>query len=351
MVDSSNPSRNETRRSPGHTEHGYDIVDYILGITREIWEERGVSPALERYYAENVLLRSPTGMVTDRQGVTSSTLQTLHEFPDRRLLGEDVIWHGNQESGFLSSHRLTSVMTHTGSGIYGKATDKPVRMRVIAECVVRDDQVVEEWLIRDQGAIAACLGCDAEELARRQVENDLAIHGKVVFFSPDIDVPGNYVDFIDDSEEARAYAGGWQAVWGDKEPAVIMQLYHEGACASIPGGNILHGHVDMDRFVLGYLAAFPDLTFTVDNLIVNCDPGLPTRLAMRWHIEATHTGWGGFGAPSGASIYIMGLTHACMVNGRLTMEWILIDEVSIWKQILAHAGGGKGTTGRESPDG
>lgn len=300
-----------------------------------------MGPALDRYYADDVLLRSPAAMVTGRQAVVSSTLQTLHEFPDRRLLGEDVIWRGDEESGFFSSHRLISVMTHTGSGSYGKATNKPVRTRVIAECVVRNDQVVEEWLIRDQGAIAACLDISAKDLARRQVKNDLAIHGKVHFFTPDLDVPGSYVDFIDDSEEARRYSGAWQSVWGDKEPALIRQLYHEGAGVCVPGGDILHGHVDIDRFVLGYLAAFPDLTFTVDNLIVNRDPGLPVRLAMRWHIEATHSGWGGFGVPGCAPVYIMGLTHACMVDGRLTMEWILIDEVSVWKQILAHAGGGR----------
>ena len=56
-----------------------------------------------------------------------------------------------------------------------------------------------------------------------------------MFFTPDIDVPGNYVDFIDDSEDARAYAGCWQAVWGDKEPAVIRQLYHDGASVFCPG--------------------------------------------------------------------------------------------------------------------
>ena len=346
MVDSSNPSRNDTRRSPGHTGHGYDIVDYILGITREIWEERGVGPALQRYYADNVLLRSPAGMVTDRQGVIASTLQTLHEFPDRQLLGEDVIWRGDEENGFLSSHRLTSAMTHTGNGSYGPPTNRPVRARVIAECVVRNDRVVEEWLVRDQGAIAACLGVTAQELAQRQVENDLRTRGSVAFFSPDIDVPGEYVELIDDDEESRAYADGWRAIWEGKEPAVIRQLYHDGACVYAPGGGLLHGHIDMDRFVLGYLAAFPDLRFTVDNLIVNRDPGLPTRLAMRWHIEATHSGWGSFGAPGGVSVYIMGLTHACMVNGRLTMEWILIDEVSVWKQILAHTGAGAGITGQ-----
>ena len=96
MVESNRTPRKDTRRRPGYTDHGYDLVDYILGITREIWEERGVGPALERYYADNVLLRSPGGMVTDRQGVVASTLQTLHEFPDRQLLGEDVIWRGDE---------------------------------------------------------------------------------------------------------------------------------------------------------------------------------------------------------------------------------------------------------------
>ena len=28
------------------------VPEYILGITREIWEERGVGPALRRYYAD-----------------------------------------------------------------------------------------------------------------------------------------------------------------------------------------------------------------------------------------------------------------------------------------------------------
>ena len=54
-------------------------------------------------------------------------------------------------------------------------------------------------------------------------------------------------------------------------------------------------------------------------------------------IKATHSGWGRFGEPSGAPVFIMGMTHAYMVDGRITMEWIAIDEVAIWKQILGHA--------------
>ena len=39
-----------------------DFPDYILGITHEIWEERQVE-TLHKYYAENILVRSPSGIV------------------------------------------------------------------------------------------------------------------------------------------------------------------------------------------------------------------------------------------------------------------------------------------------
>ncbi len=173
-------------------------------------------------------------------------------------------------------------------------------------------------------------------MARRQVENDLKIHGKVVFFSPETDVAGSYVNFIDDGEEAQTYATGWQASWGEKNPAVIKQLYHQGACVSVPGGETLNGHSDIDRFTIGYLASFPTAHFSVNHLIVNRDPGQPTRLAMRWSVQEAHSGWGRFSEPSGAPVYIMGLTQAYLVDRKVIMEWITIDEVAIWKQIIAH---------------
>ena len=87
--------------------------------------------------------------------------------------------------------------------------------------------------------------------------------------------------------------------------------------------------------MVGYLASFPDAEWNIDQLMVNKEPGNAVRLAMRWSINATHSGWGRFGIPSGAPVYIMGLTHAHMVDGLVTMEWILVDEVSVWKQIIA----------------
>ena len=64
----------------------------------------------------------PLGVYRGNQGVISKTMSTLVEFPDRELLGEDVIWCGNDEDGMLSSHRLYCTGTHLGDSMFGSPT-------------------------------------------------------------------------------------------------------------------------------------------------------------------------------------------------------------------------------------
>lgn len=313
-----------------------DLPDYIEKVTREIWEDRGIGNSLEKYYAKDVIVRAANALITDNKGVAAATLQTLHEFPDRRLVYEDVIWIGNEDDGFLSSHRLISVMRKQGDGAYGEGKGQLVRSRIIADCVVKDNQITEEWLVRDHASFATCLGDSPRQLAADLVMADLALNGSVTVFTPAHDKPGPYRPIIDETLEAKRYADAWLTIWGSKTPAAIKEYYHQGVTASVANGEVLSGHEDLDRFVVSYLASFPDANLTIDHLIVNRDPGQPVRIALRWSMTATHIGWGRFGEPSGASVYILGMTHAYMVGGKITMEWILTDEVAIWKQILAH---------------
>lgn len=320
-----------------------DLPDYIEKVTREIWEDRGIGRSLDKYYAKDVIVRAANAILTDNKGVTAATLATLHEFPDRQLIYEDVIWVGDEDAGFLSSHRLISVMRKQGAGAYGPASGALVRSRIIADCVVKDNQITEEWLVRDHASFATCLGSTPEALARDLVAQDLARGGKVTVFTPEVDVAGPYRAVIDDSMEARRYADAWREIWGAKTPAAIRDYYHQGAAVAVTAGEMLSGHADIDRFVISYLASFPDGALTIDHLIVNRDPGQPVRLALRWSLSGTHRGWGRFGQPTGAPVYILGMTHAHMVDGRITMEWITIDEVAVWKQIHGHVAAGGGT--------
>ena len=64
----------------------------------------------------------------------------------------------------------------------------------------------------------------------------------------------------------------------------------------------------------------------------------PQRAAFRWSLHGKHDGWGSFGAPSGAEVYVMGISHAEFGPWGLRRDYTLIDETAIWKQILLQTG-------------
>jgi len=319
-------------RTPGYP----DVPSFIYGITREVWEDRGIGGKLDAYYAADCLVRAPTGLTTDNKGVLAQTLQTLHQFPDRQLVGEEVIWAGYGDGSFLSSHRLVSVMRHQGDGSYGPATGRLVKSRIIADCWVVDGVVTEEWLARDQASFARCLGLNPRALARQMVAHDRRRTGGVSFYLPEHDKSGRYRPVVQDGPEIALVAEGYRRIWGVKDTSAIRDLYFHGADLAAPGGEHHHGHADIDRFVLGYLASFPDAAFSIESATVNHGAGQAPRVALRWSLRGTHGGFGHFGEPTGAPVYIMGFSHAVIVAGRIQQEWMVTDEVSIWKQIEAH---------------
>ena len=68
------------------------------------------------------------------------------------------------------------------------------------------------------------------------------------------------------------------------------------------------------------------------------DPAMPPRAALRWSLWGKHDGWGAFGAPTGAQVYVMGFCHAEFGPWGLRREWVVFDETAIWMQIAKHAG-------------
>jgi len=138
-----------------------DFPDYIIGITKEIWEERGIG-TLNHYYSDDIPVRSPMGIQRGNQQVIAATMATVNEFPDRQLFGEDVIWSGSPETQLLSSHRIITTATHSQDGAFGKATGRRFKVRVIADCAAKDNTIFDEWLIRDYGGIVRQLGKQPE---------------------------------------------------------------------------------------------------------------------------------------------------------------------------------------------
>ncbi|MFT5364751.1 MAG: hypothetical protein ACI9VX_002388 [Dinoroseobacter sp.] len=313
-----------------------DFPDYIIGITKEIWEDRAIA-TLHHYYSPDIVVRTPSSVAIGNQNVIGATMATLHEFPDRTLLGEDVIWSGTPEDGMLSSHRLLSTATHLGDGAYGKATGKRLVYRIIADCHAINNQINDEWLIRDQGAIVRQMGCDPEEFARDQIEREGGPEVCVKPLTPATDKPGPYKGRGNDNEWGQRYADLLTRIM-NADMAVIPEAYDRAAQLEYAGGVTGHGFGDADKFWVGLRSAFPSATFKIDHIIGRDDPMMPPRAALRWSLHGKHDGWGVFGAPSGAEVYVLGLCHAEFGPWGLRRECVIYDETAVWKQIALAKG-------------
>ena len=56
------------------------------------------------------------------------TTQTIAAFPDLKLHADDIVWCGDEDTGFWTSHRLTLVGHNTGWSRLGPA-DRPADRR------------------------------------------------------------------------------------------------------------------------------------------------------------------------------------------------------------------------------
>ncbi len=318
-----------------------DFPDYIIGITKEIWEDRGIA-TLHDYYSPDIVVRSPASVVLGNQNVIGATMATLAEFPDRQLLGEDVIWSGTPEEGMLSSHRIISTATHLGDGVYGKATGTKLRYRILADCHAIDNQINDEWLIRDQGAIVRQMGWDPKEYAADLIAREGGPQTCVKPLTPETDKPGPYTGRGNDNEWGQRYADILTRIMG-ADMGVIGAEYDRAVQSEYVGGRTGHGWDAVDRFWMGLRASFPNAEFRIEHQIGRDDPDMPPRAAIRWSLWGKHDGWGVFGAPTGAQVYVLGISHAefgALVSGqpRLRREYTLFDETTVWKQILLQTG-------------
>lgn len=304
-----------------------DLPDYILKCTVMIWEGRNIS-ALNWHYGDDLLVRTPAGISQGNGAGKANTMATLSEFPDRQLFGEDVIWCGDEETGFLSSHRIVSTATHQG-GAFGPASGRSLKFRTIADTFCHNNRVWDEWLIRDNSAVAIQLGQTAEEAARASIaagQTDMP-------FTPANDIQGPYLGKGNGSEWGEKHADILRRIMA-ADFTVISQQYDRACTLSFPGGADVHGQDEADKFWLGLRSSFPSATFQIDHQIGRDDPMMSPRSAIRWSLTGRHDGWGRFGKPTGVPVHIMGVSHVEFGPWGLRRETTLFDEIAIWKQIL-----------------
>ena len=68
----------------------------------------------------------------------------------------------------------------------------------------------------------------------------------------------------------------------------------------------------------------------------NAQDGYTT--AVRWTLQGTHEGPGIYGEPTGKRVYLLGITHHEVREGKFVKEWMVYDEFALLKQLYRPAG-------------
>ena len=309
-----------------------NFPDYILKITKQIWEGKDVD-SIGEFYTDNIPVRSPFGITYGNKPVIEATYNTLKEFPNRQLLGEDVIWNGNDDKGYHSSHRILSKGTHLGDGFYGKPTGKDIYYRVIADCACKDNQVYDEWIVRDQGAMVRQIGYTPKEFAQIMIDKEGGLEkAKKLFDKNDIKPSDYQPEKIKKDSAGQKYSEILSKVF---EEGYDFNDYNRASSIYWPGNKLGHGREDISKFWNSLKDIFTDIKFTIEHVGYLDESNKNPRASIRWFLEGMHSNDSeDYGKKTNSKLFIMGINHVELNQDGVIREWVLFDEVAIWKQIL-----------------
>ena len=317
-----------------------DFVDYIIGITHEIWEEKGIGKLYD-YYANTINIHTSNGTIYGREAVFAATIAAIAAYPDRRLYGDEVIWGGDDVAGLYSSHRLTHAGTNRGWSLYGPPTGKRVRYGAIADCLCKRNMVIEEWLVRDELSLVLQLGLDPVATAKEMVakQQDAGLDTQIV---GDIErgigqyPPPKWQGGQSEQFDPEDFIGHMiHEIWNWRLLNKAREFYAENVVFEGPSRRSFKGLNDLQSYVLSLLSPFPDLALHCDHFCHVGDAQAGYRVATRWTMRGTHTGYGLYGEPTGNPIRILGISHHLIQDGLIQNEWTLFDEFALLKQIYA----------------
>jgi len=314
-----------------------EIVDYILRITREIWEDRNPDLVM-RYYGPEARIHALGGILQGAAAVTENTRAMQAACPDRLVIGEDVVCSPLEGGAWLSSHRIRSPMTSKGDNAYGPATGRKVTTYVMADCVVRNGLIEKEWLVRDNLSLVRQLGLDPLEVVRREAARShpdehlrwLAGERKRVLGAPP--PPSDSGSPPDPKQNPIGFArqillGLWQRPSKFCESVYAPYAVLSDSDREVAGASVILSHYASLRESLKVLR------LSVDHAGLQVRGGGCT-LAARWMAAAEHSQeFEGLPATR-APLFLMGISHWWLAGGRVAREWTVFDRLALMEQIL-----------------
>jgi len=329
----------ERRHSMRGFEDTYvDIVDYIVRITHRIWEEKDIGYIYDTY-SHKSKVNDDSGLQLGRDKIVADTVHTINAFPDIRLYADEIIWAGDDEVGFHTSHRTVIIGHNTGYSRYGPPTGRKITNWCIANCVALENEIFEEWVIYDTASLIHQLGFDLREMAREFGNQSDAGGGDDERFGDPERLPGQGTPPYLSLEQGGGFdvedfiKVTYHNIWNRRMLATVRKAYVPGLRFRGSTNRVFHGRGEYQSFVLSILAMFPDLALQVDDVywMGNDREGYST--AVRWSIVGTHRGMGIYGPPTGRQVRMWGISQHHIKDGKIVDELMLFNEFAVMQQI------------------
>jgi hypothetical protein len=338
-----NPTGEKSQKLINFDNEFVDIVDYIIRITHRIWEQKNVGLCY-RYYSDVCPIFMLSGYSESVEQVVQNTLKTIAAFPDRSLIGDNVIWKENDDNSYYSSHLITSIMTNTGNSEFGLATNRTGRVTTIADCVCFENKIIKEWLVRDNSFLINQLGIDLIDAAIRY--SAIKPHQA---FSPWLDSEYERVMKTQHRTELTLDVHHWntenfihswvQTIFNQKQFSKLVQFYHLAASHQWPGGRQAMGPAQITGTLIQWLAQCTDAKMTVDHVAVVEFDAKTIDIAIRWSIAGTYTPHTQRLAPlKGNRFFVLGASHLRVSNQKIVQEITVFDEIALYANLIRESG-------------
>ena len=131
------------------------------------------------------------------------------------------------------------------------------------------------------------------------------------------------------TEQNKSIVRRWvEEGWNKRNLALIDELYAPEFYQHETGPETVVNREALKPFVAGYLAAFPDLQFTIEDLIAEGDK-------VVWRFKATGNNTGPFmgGPVTGKSVAVTGTITFRLENSRMAEAWLNLDVLGLLQQV------------------
>ena len=124
-----------------------------------------------------------------------------------------------------------------------------------------------------------------------------------------------------------------EGLWNERRLDVADAIF-AADCVShqlrsgVPTDAVPRGPQAIKEHVAGWIASFPDLHFSIEQLVSEGD-----RVVMQLLMEGTHGGaWLGIPA-SGKKMQIRMFTVHRVVQGKIVEDWVLVESLGVFQQL------------------